>query len=74
MAYLIDRTRALRSRDIVAMVSVRLRRVRSRVILRDNSLYHTLTRVETLVRHSRAQLGTGRRRRGTTGGESSQGA
>ena len=52
MPYLIDRSRALWDRDIVVIVGVRRRRVRSRVILRDNSLYHTLTRPRTLIRHA----------------------
>jgi len=50
MAYLIDRTRALRVEELVAALPVRQRRIRSRVILRDNSLYHTLTRTKTLTR------------------------
>ena len=50
MAYLIDRQRALRTSDVVAIVPVRQRRLRSRVILRDNSLYHTLTRPKTFLR------------------------
>ncbi|MBI3997349.1 MAG: hypothetical protein HY352_06815 [Candidatus Omnitrophica bacterium] len=50
MGYLIDRYRALFGDDIVAIVDVRQHRVRSRVILRDNSLYHTLTRPKTFLR------------------------
>ena len=50
MAYLVDRSRALYVPDIVAILSVRLRKVRSRVIMKDNSLYHTLTRPQTLAR------------------------
>ena len=50
MAYLIDRQLALRTSDVVAIVSVRQRRLRSRVILRDNSLYQTLTRPKTFLR------------------------
>ncbi len=53
MAYLIDRQRALRLDDVVAVLKVRQRRNRSRVILRDNSLYHTLTRPQTLIRRAR---------------------
>ena len=52
MPYLIDRQRALWLREVVAVVGMRRRRVRSRVILRDNSLYHTLTRPGTLIRHT----------------------
>lgn len=55
MAYLIDRRRALKMTHIVAVLSVRQRGVRSRVILRDNSLYHTLTRPRTLMRAARTQ-------------------
>jgi len=52
MPYLLDRKHAFSTADIVAVASVRQRKVRSRVIMRDNSLYHTLTRSKTLVRHS----------------------
>lgn len=52
MAYLIDRDRALWMGDVVAVLSIRQRRVRSRVVLRDNSLYNTLTRPATLLRYS----------------------
>ncbi len=52
MAYLIDRQRALRLDDVVAVLKVRQRRSRSRVILSDNSLYHTLTRPQTLIRRA----------------------
>ena len=54
MAYLIDRQRAVYGRELVAIVSVRQRRVRSRAILTDNSLYHTLTRTKTFLRRVRA--------------------
>ena len=57
MAYLVDRQRALRSTDVVAVLSVRQRRARSRVILKDNSLYDTLTRPGTLRRRSLMRLG-----------------
>ena len=56
MAYLIDRQRALRLDDVVAVLKVRQRRSRSRVILRDNSLYHTLTRPQTLIRRARHDI------------------
>lgn len=52
MPYLLDRRHAISTTEIVAVLGVRQRKVRSRVILRDNSLYHTLTRPKTLVRHS----------------------
>ncbi len=57
MGYLLDRTRALRVRNLVVVLAHRARGVRSRVILRDNSLYHTLTRPKTLIR--RRPLGHG---------------
>ncbi len=50
MAYVVDRQHALWSRELVAVLSVRQRKVRSRVVLRDNSLYHTLTRAKTFIR------------------------
>ena len=52
MGFLIDRQRALWTRTIVALVSVRLRRVRSRVVLTDNSLYQTLSTPRTLMRRT----------------------
>ena len=55
MAYLIDRGRAFLAADIVAVVRGERRRLRSRVILRDNSLYQTLTRPRTLMRCTREQ-------------------
>ena len=55
MAYVIDRRRALWLARVVAVLSVRQRGVRSRVVLRDNSLYHTLTRPRTLMRAARTQ-------------------
>ena len=66
MSYLIDRQRALRTQDIVAVLSVQLRQrhVRSRVVLSDNSLYHTLTRSETLVRHAARVVTSEGRKRG----------
>jgi hypothetical protein len=56
MPYLIDRQRALYTGDVVAVLGVRQRRTRSRVILKDNSLYQTLTRPQTLARRARAGL------------------
>ncbi len=61
MPYLIDRQRALRTKEVVAILPVRQRRVRSRVILNDNSLYHTLTRPRTLVRYATQGLMGARR-------------
>ena len=52
MPYLVDRQRALRIEEIVAILNVHERRVRSRAILTDSSLYRTLTRTQTLMRHA----------------------
>ena len=59
MSHLIDRGRALWDGDVVAVLAFRRGRTRSRVVLRDNSLYHTLTRPKTLVRLARALRGGG---------------
>lgn len=73
MPYLIDRRDVLYGSDVVAIVNVRQRRVRSRVIRKDNSLYHTLTRPQTFLRYANgpflaiAQIGS-RRRRGANRG------
>ncbi len=56
MPYLVDRQRAVRWADVVAVVGTRQRRIRSRLILRDNSLHQTLTRPTTLLRYARAPL------------------
>ena len=53
MSYLIDRTRALRTTELVAVLKTKQPQVRSRVILQDNSLYQTLTRPKTLMRRAR---------------------
>jgi len=63
MAYLVDRQRGLYLPEVVAIVGVRQRKIRSRVIMKDNSLYHTLTRPQTLARHGTERLKTGLRRR-----------
>ena len=55
MAYLIDRERALLGREVVAVLDVRRRGVRSHVILMDNSLYRTLTRSSTIIGHLKRQ-------------------
>ncbi len=54
MPYLMDRQRAVRWADVVAVVATRRRRIRSRLILRDSSLYQTLTRPSTLLRYAKA--------------------
>jgi hypothetical protein len=53
MAYLIDRQRALRTDDIVAIVAGARRGERSRVTLRDNSLHRTASRSKTLIEAGR---------------------
>lgn len=52
MSYLVDRQRALRTEEIVAIVKGTQRRLRTRVILQDNSWYQTMTRPRTLIRYS----------------------
>ena len=58
MGYLVDRRRAVLGADIVAVLAVRQREARSRLILGDNSLCHTLTRPSTVMR----VVNAGRRR------------
>ena len=50
MGYLLDRQEGWRDTEIVAIVPLRRRSVRSRVVLRDGSLRETLTRPVTLRR------------------------
>ena len=50
MAYLIDRQRAMRLSEVVAVRSLRRGRSRSQVVFADNSLLWTLTRPRTLLR------------------------
>ena len=57
MPYLIDRHRALRTTELVAMVRGRQRRVRSQLIFRDNSIYNTLTRPTTMLTMIRQTTG-----------------
>ena len=51
MAYLVDRQRVLRADEIVAVLRVPRRGPRSRLVLKDNSLYQTRTRPQTLSRY-----------------------
>lgn len=78
MAYVIDRQRALRAQDIVAIVRSQQPRIRSRVILKDNSLYRTLTRPKTFIRCAREQPGpivrAGSSERGIRGARSQRAA
>ena len=50
MRCVIDRGHVVVLREVVAILSVRRRGARSRVVLADNGLYHTLTRPQTFVR------------------------
>ena len=59
MPYLVDRGRALRLEEIVAIVKGSQRPLRTRVVLRDNSWHQTLTRPRTLIRYSREFTTTG---------------
>ena len=59
MAYVVDRSRALRLSDIVAIVTGPRRPLRTRIVLRDNSWHQTLTRPRTLMRYSREFTTTG---------------
>ena len=52
MPYVVDRQHGLFLEDVVVILNVRERRVRSRVIMKDNGLYRTLTRTQTLVRRA----------------------
>jgi hypothetical protein len=67
--YVIDRERALFGREIVAILASRGRRVRSTVLLRDGSLYRTLTQPATF---RRASAGSGLPLPGLAGGDSSE--
>jgi len=49
MPYLADRQQVFWMGELVAVLAVRQRRVRSIVLLRDNSLHRTLTRPKTLA-------------------------
>lgn len=51
MGYLFERQRVLRVKDVVVVMRLQQRRLRSRVICADNSLYQTLTRPATLRRY-----------------------
>ena len=50
MPYVIDRNHAVDTTHIVAILSIRQRKTRSRMVFVDNSLYHTLTRPKTFLR------------------------
>ncbi len=52
MAYVIDRARAIRLADLIAVLDSHRRQSRSRMVFRDNSLYDTLTRTKTFARRA----------------------
>lgn len=62
MSYVIDRKRAFLDEELVAILSVRQRGIRSRVLLRDGSAYQTLTRPRTLRRALEGAHGQGQAR------------
>ena len=51
MGYLIDRQRALRTSELVAVLAVSRRKIRSQVLCVDGSVHETLTRPRTLHRN-----------------------
>ena len=55
--YLVDRQGAVPGDELVAVLSVRQRGARSRLVLRDNSLQATLTRPQTILRAPRWRRG-----------------
>jgi len=59
MPYLIDRRSVLRTRELVALLNVRKRRVRTHAVSADNSLYRTLTRTTVFLRCVRQAGGSG---------------
>lgn len=50
MRYLIDRQQAFRDVELVAILNIRQRQVRSRVLLRDGSAVSSMTRPRTFRR------------------------
>ncbi len=56
MSYVLDRQQVLWDREIVAVIRMAQRRVRSQATLRDTSLYRTLTRTRTLIERARRGL------------------
>lgn len=60
MGYIIDRQCVMRDSELVGVLSVRDRRVRSHVLMSDGSLVKTLTRPKLLIR-ALGQLQVGRK-------------
>jgi hypothetical protein len=54
---MIDRQHAFLDQEVIAVVAIRRRGVRSRVFLRDGSLYETLTRPKTFRRKPKESHG-----------------
>ena len=59
MGYVVDRAGAVRAHDVVAVCSVRQRGTRSRLLLRDGSLFQTPTRPRTMRRAQEAARASG---------------
>ena len=59
MGYVVDRAGALRTDDVVVLLSVRQHGTRSRLLLRDGSLFQTPTRPRTVQRAVEEAHGNG---------------
>ena len=57
MSYLVDRARAFRDTEVVAVLGIRQRGRRSRLLLQDGSLVDTRTRVRTFRQKLREAYG-----------------
>ena len=57
MSYVMDRRQVFHESEVVAVLSVRQRGARSQVLLRDGSLYRTLTRPGTFRTHAKEPHG-----------------
>ena len=57
MSYVMDRRQVFHESEVVAVLSVRQRGARSQVLLRDGSLYRTLTRPGTFRTHAKKPHG-----------------
>lgn len=51
MGYLLERDEAIRDTDVVAVISVPRKGAKSRLVLRNGAIRHTLTRPSTLRRY-----------------------
>ena len=57
MSYLVDRARAFHDSDVVVVLGIRQRGLRSRLVLQDGSLVDSRTRVRTFRRKVREAHG-----------------